>query len=282
MKAADLMSDLLPPDVQTAQAGDLIQLLTEADQHFIFTLKPGEKFQSHLGIVAHDDLIGLPWGSRITSHLGRLFVLLQPQLDDLLRELPRQTQIMYPKDIGYVLVSLGIGPGSIVLEAGTGSGALTTALAYMVGDQGRVISYERKAKFSQLAQDNLKRYGLGHRVEFKCQDLAEGVAEKNVHAVFLDLPDPENYIHLLRPVLIPGGILGCLLPTTNQISLLITALKQNNFEKIEVSEILHRYYKPSATRLRPADKMVGHTGFLIFTRKAANFSELDSPREYEP
>lgn len=272
------MSEALHTKYQTAQAGDLAQLVTERDQYFIFTLTPGEKFQSHLGIVAHDDLIGLAWGSRVTSHLGKLFVLLQPQLDDLLRDLPRQTQIMYPKDIGYVLVTLGIGPGSIVLEAGTGSGALTTALAYMVGEHGRVISYERKAKFSQMAQDNLKRYGLDQRVVFKCQDLADGIAEQNIHAVFLDLPDPENYIHLVRPALIPGGILGCLLPTTNQVSILITALKQNNFDKIEVSEILHRYYKTSATRLRPADKMVGHTGFLIFTRKVANFSELDSSK----
>ena len=274
MKAAETMQERLQSKIQTAQAGDLAQLVTERDQHFIFTLKPGDKFQSHLGIVTHDNLIGLPWGSRVTSHLGKLFALLQPQLDDLLRDLPRQTQIMYPKDIGYVLITLGVGPSSIVLEAGTGSGALTTALAYMVGSQGQVISYERKENFSQMAQENLKRYRLDQRVQFKCQDLAEGVPERNVHAAFLDLPDPENYLHLIRPALIPGGILGCLLPTTNQVSILITALKQNNFDHIEVSEILHRYYKPIATRLRPADKMVGHTGFLIFSRKMVDFSEI--------
>ncbi len=105
------------------------------------------------------------------------------------------------------------------------------------------------------------------------QDLADGIAAKDVQAAFLDLPDPENYVGLVREALIPGGILGCLLPTTNQVSTLITALKQNNFDNIEVSEILHRYYKPSATRLRPDDKMVGHTGFLIFTRKYALFSD---------
>ena len=273
------MNEVLQPTVQTARPGDLAQLVTKGERHFILNLKPGEKFQSHLGIIAHDDLIGLVWGSRVKTHLGKFFVLLQPQLDDLLRDIPRQTQIMYPKDIGYVLVTLGIGPGSVVLEAGSGSGAFTTALAYMVGDEGQVISYERKPQYSQIAQENLKRYGLDHRVRFKCQDLAEGIAERNVHAVFLDLPDPENYIHIVRPAIIPGGILGCLLPTTNQVSALITALKQNNFDKIEISEILHRYYKPSATRLRPADKMVGHTGFLIFSRKYADFSELDSAQE---
>jgi tRNA (adenine57-N1/adenine58-N1)-methyltransferase len=275
------MNNVLQPDFHVAQAGDLAQLITEQDQHFIFTLQPGTKVQSHLGIVTHDELIGLPWGSRVQSHLGKFFALLQPQLDDLLRDIPRQTQIMYPKDIGYVLVTLGVGPGSLVLEAGTGSGALTTAFAYMVGSEGRVISYERKAKVSQLAQENLKRYGLDQRVQFKCQDLADGIPERNLHAVFLDLPDPENYIHLVRPTLIPGGILGCLLPTTNQVSTLITALKQNNFDKIEVSEILHRYYKPIATRLRPVDKMVSHTGYLIFTRKYGNYSDIGSNPKQE-
>ena len=259
----------------TAQAGDLIQLITEKQRHFIFTLTPGATHQSHNGIITHDDLIGLPWGSRVKSHIGKVFALLQPQLDDLLRDIPRRTQIMYPKEIGYVLVSLGVGPGSVVLEAGTGSGALTTALAYMVGDEGQVLSYERNPAHSQTAQENLSRYGLAHRVKFHVQDLAEGIEAENVQAAFLDLPDPENYVNIVRPALIPGGILGCFLPTTNQVSTLITALKKNNFENIEVSEILHRYYKPSATRLRPTDKMVGHTGFLIFTRKYALFSESE-------
>jgi tRNA (adenine57-N1/adenine58-N1)-methyltransferase len=270
------MSTILQSSSPTCQSGDLVQLLTERDRSFIFRLQPGERFQSHLGIVPHDELIGQTWGSRVKSHLGKVFALMHPTLDDLLRDIPRQTQIMYPKDIGYLLVTLGIGPGSRVIEAGTGSGALTTALAYMVGDEGQVFSYDRNQAFSQTAQDNLEKYGLDHRVMFKIRSLEEGFDEHNVHAAFLDLPDPENYIGQVRKALIPGGQLGCLLPTTNQVSVLITALKQHNFEYTEVSEILHRYYKASATRLRPADKMVAHTGFLIFSRKLEPFAVPDS------
>lgn len=269
------MSAALQTGHRTARAGDLAQVVGEKNTQFIFTLTQGDKLQTHLGVLAHADLIGLPWGSRVQTHLGKVMTLLQPNLDDLLRQIPRQTQIMYPKEIGYVLVTLGIGPGSVVLEAGTGSGALTTALAFAVGDQGRVLTYERNPKFAEIARENLTRYGLAHRVSFHVQDLAEGIEAEDVQAAFLDLPDPENYIGLVRQALMPGGSLGCLLPTTNQVSILITALKQHSFEQIEVSEILHRYYNPSASRLRPADKMVGHTGFLIFTRKFALFSESE-------
>jgi len=276
------MTDPLRPTTSLTQSGDLVQLITERERRFIFSLEPGNTFQSHLGIIHHDDLIGVSWGSRIKTHMGKVFAVLQPQLDDLLRDIPRKTQIMYPKDIGYILVTMGIGPGCRVLEAGTGSGAFTTALAYMVGNEGHIYTYEKRQNFSEAAEKTLKKYKLDHRVTFKCRDIAEGVDEENLHAIFLDLPDPENYISVVRGALSPGGFLGCFLPTTNQVSTLITTLKQNNFEYIEVSEMLHRYYKPTATRLRPVDQMVAHTGFLIFTRKLAAFSEIHEPDYADP
>jgi tRNA (adenine57-N1/adenine58-N1)-methyltransferase len=206
--------------------------------------------------------------------LRKVFIVLQPALDDFIRALPRKTQILYPKDIGYIIVTMGIGPGTKIIEAGTGSGGLTIALAFAVGEEGKVISYDIKEKNIEIAQENLALFGLDNRVTFKKRDIKTGFNEKDIQAIFLDLPNPDEYVALIRNSLIPGGHLGCFLPTTNQVSNLITALKKQNFSFIEVSEILHRYYKTSATRLRPEDKMVGHTGYLIFARKVASINEM--------
>ena len=249
-----------------AQAGDLAQLLSTSHRFFLVRLTPGQELHTHKGVIRHDDLIGLPWGTQVYSHLGEDFYLLRPSLADLLKETRRNTQIMFPKDIGFVLVSLSIGPGQTVLEAGTGSGALTTALAYAVGPQGRVISYERRAEMQRLAQKNLRRLGLDDRVTFKLRDIAEGFDEQHVDALFLDVPTPEDYIPQVRAALKPGGFFGSLVPTTNQVSRLVEALQTHNFAFIDVCEIMLRYYKAVPERLRPTDRMVAHTGYLIFAR----------------
>lgn len=261
-------------DQSHTKYGDLVQLVTDRDNSFLIRLEEEKVFQSHHGMIPHENLTHILWGSRIQSHLGKVFIVLQPALDDLIRALPRKTQILYPKDIGYIIVTMGIGPGIKIIEAGTGSGGLTTALAFVVGTEGKVISYDIEEKNINLARENLKLFGLENRVTFKIRDIQKGFDEVNYHAVFLDLENPEEYIATIRNSLIPGGYFGCFLPTTNQVSNLITALKKENFSFIEVSEILHRYYKTSATRLRPADKMVGHTGYLVFARKAATINEM--------
>lgn len=249
-----------------ARAGDLAQLVGNDHKHFIIRLESGGQLQTHRGYVNHDDLIGLPWGSQVHSHIGKPFHLLEPSLHDILLDTQRNTQIMYPKDIGFILVNLDIGPGKHVLEAGTGSGAFTTALAFAVGPQGRVTSYEARPEMQKLARKNLSKVGFEDRVTFKLGDIGEGFEEKNADALFLDVPNPEDYIQQARSALKTGGYLGCILPTVNQISRLIAALKKNDFAFIEVCEILLRYYKTIPQRLRPTDRMVAHTGYLIFAR----------------
>lgn len=250
-----------------AHDGDLAQLVGLRHKHFILTLQAGAKFETHRGILQHDDLIGKPWGTQVFSHIGAPFFLLQPSLADLINELPRTTQILYPKDIGFILITMGIGPGQTVMEAGTGSGSMTTALAFAVGPQGRVISYEVKPDVQNLARKNLIRFGLDSRVDLKLGDIQEGFDETDADAFFLDVPNPYDYTAQVRAALKPGGYLCCLIPTFNQVEKTLQALRQTRFAFIEVCELLLRYYKPEPARLRPTDRMVAHTGFLVFARR---------------
>lgn len=255
------------PYSSIARDGDLAQLVGLRHKHFIVPLKTGAKFESHRGILLHDDLIGKTWGTQVFSHIGAPFFLLQPSLGDLLIEMPRTTQILYPKDIGFIFVTMGIGPGQKVMEAGTGSGSMTTALAYAVGPAGRVISYEIKPDVQNLARKNLSRFGFDTRVDFKLRDIQEGFDETDSESFFLDVPNPYDYMNQVRRALIPGGFLCCLLPTMNQVEKTLIALRQANFAFVEVCETLLRFYQAEPNRLRPTDRMVAHTGYLIFARK---------------
>ena len=251
----------------TARDGDIAELVGLRHKHFIITLKAGTKFETHRGILYHDDLIGQPWGTQVFSHMGSPFFLLQPSLADLLTDLPRSTQILYPKDIGFIMVMMGTGPGKKVIEAGTGSGSMTIALAYAINTEGRVFSYEVRPDMQNLARKNLERVGLASRVDFKLRDLQQGCDETDADAFFLDLPNPFDYIPQVRAALKPGGFVCSLLPTVNQVEQLLVALRRERFAFIEVCEILVRYYKAEPTRLRPTDRMVAHTGYLIFGRR---------------
>jgi tRNA (adenine57-N1/adenine58-N1)-methyltransferase catalytic subunit len=253
-------------NVSIAQMGDLVQLVSPSNKIFIIRLEPGGEMHTHRGIVYHDELAGKPWGSQVYTHKGSSYFMLPPSLTDLLKEIRRNTQIMYPKDIGYILVSMGIGPGTHVLEAGTGSGSFTTALAWAVGPQGQVTSYEVRPEMQNLARKNLERVGMQDRVTFKLRDIAEGFDETGVDALFLDLPNPFDYMAQVRQALKPGGYFGTLLPTANQVSKLLIALYQHEFAFTEVCEVMLRFYKPVADRFRPTDRMIAHTGYLIFAR----------------
>jgi tRNA (adenine57-N1/adenine58-N1)-methyltransferase len=264
--------------------GDFVELVGMGHKHFIIQIKAGAEFQTHRGVLKHNEIIGKPWGSQLSSHTGNPFFILQPALADLLQETPRISQIMYPKDIGFILTTMGIGPGIKVVEAGTGSGSLTTAFAYAVGDSGKVFSYEKRSDMQNLAHNNLMRLGLDHRVEFKLKDIQEGFEEKDTDALFLDLPNPYDYIQQTRNCLKPGGFFGSILPTTNQVTKLLTELKRNDFAFTDVLEIILRYYKSEPERFRPTDRMIAHTGFLIFARpllrstdrNAIDFLEFES------
>ena len=266
---------LFDSNSSTARDGDIAQLVGLRHKHFFITLKAGTKFETHRGIITHDELIGKTWGSQIFSHNGSPFFMLQPSLADFLNELPRATQILYPKDIGFILMTMSIGPGKKVIEAGTGSGSMTTALSYAVGETGKVISYENKADNQNLARKNLERVGLASHVDFKLRDALSGFDETDADAIFLDLPNPFDYVKQARAALKPGGHFSSLLPTFNQVEKLLWALRNNNFAFIDTCELFLRYYKPDPMRLRPTDRMVAHTGFLVFARR---IEPVEDPR----
>jgi tRNA (adenine57-N1/adenine58-N1)-methyltransferase len=249
-----------------AQPGDLALLVERGERPRILRIEPGRALESHKGILYHDELIGKRWGSEVKTHLGHGFLMLRPSLHDRVVNMRRISQIVYPKESGYLLLKMSIGTGSRVIEAGTGSGGLTMVLANAVRPDGRVYSYDVRPDMQDRARRNLEQEGLEGLVEFRTRDVAKGFDEKDVDALFLDLPAPWKVLKQAHAALINGGFFGAIVPTTNQISRLLTALNRAGFAQMEVEEILLRPYKPVPTRLRPTDKMVAHTGFLVFAR----------------
>lgn len=262
-----------------AQEGDLVLLMARNRKSFIVRLEQGGELHTHKGMIRFDDLIGQPLGREVRTHLGHPFLALQPSLHDLIKDLRRTTQIMFPKDIGYLLLKMNIGPGSRVVEAGTGSGGLTLALARAVGSMGHVFSYEVRADVISLARKNLARVGLLERVEIKERDIAQGFDEEDVDALFFDVRSPWDYVAPAWAALKGGGFFGAILPTTNQVSRLVRALPDVGFGVIEVVELLLRSYKAVPDRLRPTDRMVAHTGYLVFARKLMSSELIEEWRE---
>ncbi len=247
-------------------AGQVVLLINPKGKRYLRVVKEGDDIHTHDGKILMEDVIAAGYGRTVNTHLGRRYQILKPTVHDLIKGVKRQTQIMYPKEIGYLLLKLGIGPGCRVVESGSGSGGLTTALAYYVGDTGKVYTHERRPEFFKLVQKNLEWSGLSHRVEQFNLDIEEGFQATDCDALFLDVRTPWDYLHHIPKAVIPGSMIGFLLPTTNQVSELLTALDAGPFEDQEVVEILLRRYKPVAERLRPEDRMVAHTGFLVFAR----------------
>lgn len=258
--------------------GDLILLVSPKGKRYLRRFDPETVLHTQEGMIRFAEVGRAGSGGAVATHLGHVFRVLRPSTYDLIKGVKRSTQIMYPKEIGYVILKLGIGPGVRVVESGSGSGGLTLALAWHVGDTGRVYTFEKRPEFYALAGENLDAVGLGHRVSRHNQDIAEGFFPESVtrgdpltdpsdaDALFLDVRTPWDYLDQAAAVVRPGAPVGFLLPTTNQISELLWAMEKSPFEDIEVLEILVRRYKPVPERLRPEDRMVAHTGFLVFAR----------------
>ncbi len=249
------------------EENQLVLLISPRGKRYLRTLDPTDALHTGDGVLAMQDVAAAQFGQMVLTHTGQPYRLMRPTLFDLAMGVRRQTQIIYPKEMGTILVRLGIGPGTRVIEAGSGSGSLTLALSHAVGETGRVYTHERRPEFSALAAKNLKRAGLGGNVEFIERDIAEGFAVSGVDALFLDVRTPWAYLGHVAEAVAPGAPVGFILPTVNQVDELVAALEDGPFGHIEVLETLERRWKAVPGRMRPEDRMIGHTGFLVFARQ---------------
>lgn len=249
---------------------DTALIIDNAGKEHLIAIQAGRKFETHHGYILYDAMIGREWGAIIYSSLGHPYLVVHPGTADLIRHIKRSSQVIFPKDSAYILMRLNVKPGSRVLESGCGSGGLTLALAQAVCPTGMVYSQEIRDDFIALARRNMERVGLAQYVTFISGDATLGLkVNEPVDAVFIDMPAPQTVLQQARVVLKNGGFFGSLVPTTNQVQDILRgmdAMGEMAFGLIEVEEIMLRAYKPVPDRLRPRDRMIAHTGYLIFAR----------------
>jgi tRNA (adenine57-N1/adenine58-N1)-methyltransferase len=250
--------------VRTLEAGERILLVDAKERRYLLTLVAGAMFHTHAGILAHDDIIGRPEGATVTGSTGRSFLALRPTLADVVLKMPRGAQVIYPKDLGAILLAADIGPGQRVLEAGVGSGALSMTL---LRAGASVVGYELREDFANRARANVSAL-LGPDADYRVEvrDVTERIDEADLDRVLLDLPEPWRVLPHAAQALRPGGILLAYLPTINQTAQLREALDDGPFGLAETVEILRRTWHIEARSVRPDHRMVGHTGFLTTAR----------------
>ncbi len=248
-------------------AGERVLLVDAKDRRYLVTLTPGATFHTHAGSVAHDDVIGRHEGEVVPGSTGRRYVMVRPTLADVVLKMPRGAQVIYPKDLGAILLAADIGPGHRVLEAGVGSGALSMAL---LRAGASVIGYELREDFAARARANVGAF-LGQEADYRVEskDVTEGIDEEDLDRVVLDMPEPWRVVAHAARALRPGGIVLAYLPTINQTAELRRALDDGPFALAATSEVLHRTWHIEARSVRPDHRMVAHTGFLTWARRLA-------------
>lgn len=228
--------------------------------------KDTPKLHTHLGILDVAGLVGKDFGINVTTTMGDELTILEPTIEDLVMKLARKTQVIYPKDLGLMAVKLGVHAGSQVIETGTGSGATTALMAYLVQPTGMVYTYDLNPEFQEVARKNIEKLGLSKFVTFTVGDSREGFKERGMDAGILDVGDPWEVIRSMRESLRPSAPMAAVTPTTNQAEKLVAKMKEEGFVNVETLEILLRNLEARVGMTRPSNIMVGHTAYLTFGR----------------
>jgi tRNA (adenine57-N1/adenine58-N1)-methyltransferase len=260
--------------------GDNLLLYLDVRRTYMIKAEAGKTFHTHKGYVKFDDLIGQDYGSTFRSSLGVDFTVLKPTLSDFIMKSSRNTQITYPKDAALIVMFSGIGPGSRVVESGTGTGALTTALAHYVKTTGKIYSYDIREEGQKTAEKNLRRYGLLDFVELKLKDVVAGIDERDIDAVILDLAVPWLVVPQAYAALKPSGVIVSFSPTIDQVVKTVEILREYHFVAIETFECIMRGMQIERGKTRPQTLMTGHTGYITHARKVTK--PLIEPPASEP
>jgi tRNA (adenine57-N1/adenine58-N1)-methyltransferase catalytic subunit len=246
--------------------GDRVLLLDQKGRRYLVTLKASGEFHSHMGFVPHADLVGTTEGTTVRSTKGTPYVALRPTLEDFVLEMPRGAQVIYPKDLGPILVLADIGPAVRVLESGVGSGALSMAMLRAGAD---IVGYELREDFANRARANVASF-LGdeatQRYAVEIRDCYEGIDVTGIDRVVLDLPEPWRVVPHAQKALRPGGILVAYTPSIVQATQLRDALRATAWLSARTLEVLHRTWHVEPPAVRPDHRMVAHTGFLTTAR----------------
>ena len=253
-------------------AGDRVQLTDPKGKLYSFTIVPGKEWHTHKGWITHDDLIGMPEGSVVSTTAGLKFTAFKPLLADYVLTMPRGATIVYPKDAAMIIGLADIYPGARVLEAGVGSGALTISLLRAAGEKGYVHSVERRADFAENARSNVDAYFESAPSNWRLDvgDLQDQNFESEFDRVILDMLAPWECVDIAARALRPGGVFMSYVATTTQLSATAEAIKEDGrFTEPESSETLVRGWHHEGLAVRPQQRMIGHTGFLIQSRRMA-------------
>ncbi|MEO6988048.1 MAG: tRNA (adenine-N1)-methyltransferase [Aquihabitans sp.] len=248
------------------RATEQILLIDRKKRRYLLTLEVGGEFHTHSGFVSHDDIIGRQEGSILRSTRGANFTAFRPTLSDFVLKMPRGAQVIYPKDLGPILMLADIFPGARVLESGVGSGALSMTL---LRAGAHVTGYEIRADFAARAVKNVKAFGgegLAEHYRVEERDIYEGIDEQSLDRIVLDLPEPWNVVPHAEVALRPGGILVAYTPAITQAVQLRERMVDSGFELAETLEVLNRGWNIDGMSVRPDHRMVAHTGFLTHAR----------------